>query len=263
MDLNLVPMYQSLLVFSGASQPILDMILAQDWRFQAISTAFGDNCQEAGLCRFPREGLAFEHTLYADTRLIWDRATARGVNDGYRARGFAFADQPDAGGLPATDIFIDWYGQIDARWQYDAASGRYLRYTDGVAHFDAADGQQVWTDNVIIIEVEHLDRPDLFDLESRLASLDIRLEGQGRAYLFRDGLWYQGFWRRRSTDPGDALQLIYGPEISIMMKPGRTWVEVVRGMGDLLISDQPADMGATGTAIVLSATPTLPPSATP
>ncbi|MFN8372902.1 MAG: DUF3048 domain-containing protein [Anaerolineae bacterium] len=261
LDLNLVPMYNALLAFSGASDPVLDMIRGADWHWQAISTAFGDNCEEAGFCRFPQDGLAYEHTLYLDTSMVWARAEQRGVNTGYPGRGFAFSDIPDANGIPATDIFIDWYGQTDARWQYDAATGHYLRFTDSAAHYDAADGQQLWVDNLVVIQVEHLDRPDLFEPESRTASLDIHLEGQGYAYVFRGGNWYEGYWRRRSTNPGDALMLIYGDETPIMLQPGRTWVAIVRGFGDVVASTEQPDMAATGTTIAL--TPTVTPWPTP
>ncbi len=261
LDLNLVPMYNALLAFSGASDPVLEMIRGAEWRFQAISTAFGDNCDEAGFCRFPNGDLAFEHTLYLDTRMAWERATERGINTGYPGRGFAFSDFPDANGTPANDIFIDWYGQTDARWQYDAATGRYLRYTDSQAHYDAADGEQLWVDNLVVIQVDHVERPDLFEPESRTASLDILLEGQGFAYVFRDGQWYEGYWRRRSTNPGDALMLLYGDETPIMLRPGRTWVAIVRGFGDVTISTEQADMVGTGTTI--AQTPTLTPWPTP
>ena len=255
-DLELAPMYEALLAYSGSSEPIHQMIMTSEWRYQAITPMIGDNCEEAGFCRFPQDGLAFEHTLYVDLDKVWERATARNVNTGYRARGFAFSETPDPGGQPANDVYVDWYGQTDGRWQYDPETGRYLRFTDGVPHFDAADGQQLWADNLIIIEVPHNDRPDLFEPESRTASLEIALWDQGRAYLVRDGMYWQGFWRRRSRDFGDALQIIYGNNTPIMMKPGRTWVMVVRGFGDVVISEERVDVGATATQIALSATPT-------
>jgi hypothetical protein len=255
-DLELAPMYEALLAYSGSSDPIHQMIMTSEWRYQAITPMIGDNCEEAGFCRFPQDGLAFEHTLYVDLDKVWERATARNVNTGYRARGFAFGETPDAGGLPANDIYIDWYGQVDGRWQWDETSGHYLRYTDGVPHYDAADGQQLWADNIVIIEVPHNDRPDLFEPESRTASLEIALWDQGRAYLARDGQFWQGFWRRRSKDLGDALQVIYGNNVPIMMKPGRTWVEVVRGFGEVVISEAMADMAGTATQIAGSAVPT-------
>lgn len=261
MDMNLVPMYNALLAFSGASDPVLNMIREADWHWQAITTAFGDNCEEAGFCRFPQDGLAFEHTLYLDTAMAWERATQRGINTGYPGRGFAFSDFPDTNGVPATDIAIDWYGQTDARWQYDEETGHYLRYTDSQAHYDAADGEQLWVDNLVVIQVEHADRPDLFEPESRTASLDILLEGQGYAYVFRNGMWYEGYWRRRTNEPGEALLLIYGDETPIMLHPGRTWVSVVRGFGEVVIGTEQPDMAATGTSIAL--TPTLTPWPTP
>ncbi|MEO8606647.1 MAG: DUF3048 domain-containing protein [Chloroflexota bacterium] len=255
-DLELVPMFNALLAYSGTSDPIQQMILHSDFVYQTFSPLKGDNCTDAGFCRFPREGLAFEHTLFLDTRKLYDLATRRNVNDGYKARGFAFADQPDPNGTPANDIFVDWYGQTDARWQYDPTSGHYLRWTDGVPHIDLADGQQLWADNLIILEVPHVDRPDLFEPESKTASLEIQLWDQGRAYLFRDGQFYQGYWRRQDKKPGTALQIIYGNNQSIMMKPGRTWISIVRGFGDVLVSEDKADMQATDAAMFANATPT-------
>lgn len=285
MDLQLVPMYQALFSYSGASAPVQSLIFDAPWSVGVISPSIGDNCEEAGFCRFPQDGLAYEHTLYADTNLIWDRATRRGVNEGYRARGFAFAYNADPGGTEATDMFIDWYGQTDARWQYDAQSGRYQRFTDGVAHFDAADGEQLWADNLVVLEVEHEERPDLFEEESRSASQQINMWGTGRAYLFRDGVYYQGFWERRCRDappdttptptpipditapcysePGDAVRIYYGDNQSMMMKPGRTWVEVVRWLGNVTVSTDETNMPGTMTVLAQSATPTRTLTPTP
>jgi hypothetical protein len=281
MDMQLVPMYQALFAYAGASRPVQQLIMSQPWALQAITPLIGDNCLEAGFCRFPGAGLAFEHTLYVDTTLVWQRATQRGININYRARGFAFNETQDLGGVPASDIFVDYYGQTDARWQYDAETAHYLRYTDGLPHYDALDGQQVWADNLIVIEVPHEERTDLFEEESRSASQQIDLWGEGRAYLFRDGVYYQGYWRRdcnaRFTEgtptltatpegftvtlpcasiEGTALSLMYGDRTPMMMKPGRTWVMVTRWMNYVSINDTPADMQATGAALAASFTPT-------
>jgi hypothetical protein len=50
--------------------------------------------------------------------------------------------------------------------------------------------------------------------------------------------------------------LIYGNNQPIMLKPGRSWVSIVRGFGDVLVSENQANMEATGTAIFQAATPT-------
>lgn len=237
MDMELVTMYQALLAYSGTSEPIQQMLLNADFAFQLLSPSIGDNCTEAGFCRFPREGVAFEHTLFGDTSKMWQRATARNVNTGYVARGFAFSEERDSGGVPIADIFIDWYGQTDARWQYDETSERYVRYTDDVPHYDAATGEQLWADNVVVIMANHQRRPDLFPPGADYESLEVQLwddpDFWQQAYLLRDGQLYQGFWTRRNRNPGTALQLIYGDNTPMMMKPGRTWVAIVRGFGDV------------------------------
>ncbi len=282
MDLNLVPMYQALYSYSGASDPIQKLILHQPWAHQVISPSIGDNCDEAGFCRFPKPGLAFEHTLFADTTKIWARAEARGVNQPERARGFAFNTTPDPNGTPATDVDIAYYGQVDAHWQYRSATNTYVRYTDQQPHMDAADGQQLWADNVVVIEVPHEERPDLFEPESHSASQQIDLWGEGRAYVFRDGVYYQGYWKRdcRGQVPnptptpivgdqpiqcyareGDALQLVYGNNTPIELKPGRTWVMVTRWMNYVTISDDLPNLDATAAQLAL--TPTNTPWPTP
>ncbi|GEM_PF-291091 len=259
LDMELVTMYEALLAYSGTSEPIQELLLDSDFKFQLISPSIGDNCENAGFCRDNSliDERAFEHTLFGDTTKMWEVATRRNVNTGYRALGFAFNDEPSEGGTPATDIFINWFGQTDARWQFDEETGRYLRYTDSIAHFDAADGEQLWTDNLVILEVPHNRRPDLFAPGVNYESLEVALWDQGRAYVIRDGEYYVGFWRRRNMEPGEALQLIFGDNTPIMLKPGRTWLAVTRFLGDSLISDELLDMPATMTAI--AQTPTLTP----
>ena len=264
LDMELVPMYQALLAYSGTSEPIQEMLLDADFKFQLISPSIGDNCENAGFCRIdPRDGLAFEHTLFGDTAKMWEIATRRNVNTGYKARGFAFSDIPDADGIPANDVFINWFGQTDARWQLDDETARYLRFTDGKPHFDAAEDQQLWVDNLVILEVPHERRPDLFPEGANYESLEIQLWDQGRTWVIRDGQAYQGFWRRRNRDLGEAIQLIYGDNTPIMLKPGRTWVSIVRGFGDVTFMEEQADMVATATALALNATPTPLESPTP
>jgi hypothetical protein len=264
-DMELVTMYRALIAYSGTSEPIQNMILEADWVYQAFSPLKGDNCENAGFCRDPRQpGIDFEHTLFLNTQTLYDLATRRNVNTGYQARGFAFSEEPAPSDIDANDIYIEWYGQADARWQYQTDTDRYVRFTDGVPHFDAGDGQQLWTDNLVIVEVPHVRRPDLFPPGANYESLGIELWDQGRAYVLRGGKVYQGFWRRQNQDPGSALQVIYpGSPDPIMLKPGRTWVALVRGLGNVTLSENYADMPATATAVSLTATPTFDPAAIP
>jgi hypothetical protein len=257
MDMELVTMYEALLAYSGTSEPIQKLLLEADFKYQLISPSIGDNCENAGFCRDNTlTERAFEHTLFGDTTKMWETATRRNVNTGYRALGFAFNENADSNGTPANDVFTNWYGQTDARWQFDESTGRYLRYTDGVPHFDATDEEQLWADNIVILEVPHNRRPDLFDPGVNYESLEVAIWDQGRAYVVRDGNYYVGFWRRKSLNPGDAIQLIYGDNTPIMLKPGRTWVAVTRFLGDTVLQEEREDMDAIAAAL----TPTLSPT---
>ncbi len=257
LDMELTTMYDAFLAYSGTSEPIQKLLISPPFfNFQLISPLIGDNCEDAGFCRYPQEGKAFEHTLYADPAKLWEVGARRNSVLGIRAKGFAFSDVPDANGDTANDLFIDWYGQVDARWQYDPETQRYVRFTDGLAHYDAGDGQQLWTDNIIVVEVPHQQRPDLFPEGATYVSQEIQLWDQGRAMVLRQGKIYYGYWRRQNREPGSALQVIYGDNTPIMLKPGRTYVEVVRGFGDVLVSEQYADMAATAVAISLTPTAT-------
>ncbi len=276
-DLELVMMYQALLAYSGSNDNIKNMILkgacidpttgsrvlctgdgsqieTTNWKYQAITPQFGDNCPP--FCRFPRPGVPFEHTLFANTFQIWDLAEKRNVNTGYPAKGFAFADEPDPGGKTANDIFIKWYGDQDARWQYNPADHKYYRWNTGLPHMDANTGKQLTADNVIIIQANHKARPDIYESESGSPTIEIQLWGQEKAWVFRDGHWYEGIWMRRNRERGALMIMTQNGQQPIDLKPGNSWIEVVRccDMNGVDVSDQLADVQGTATYAAMTAT---------
>jgi hypothetical protein len=234
------------------------LIHSDVWKYSAITPQFGDNCPP--FCRFPRTGLAFEHTLFANVFQIWDLAAKRNVNTGVPARGFAFADTPDDGGKTANDIFIKWYGDQDARWQYNPQDHKYYRWNTGLPHIDANTGQQLTADNLIIIETYHKERKDIYESESGSPAIEVQLWGQEKAYVFRDGKWYQGLWMRRNREKGALMLLTQDGKDSIHLKPGNSWVEIVRccDMNGVKVSDQLADVQSTATYAAMTATAKFP-----
>jgi len=285
-DLELIPMYQGILAYSGSNENIKKMILegscidpekggsrvvcdpnkpdlpkTNGLRFQTMTPQFGDNCPP--FCRFPRPGIPFEHTLFGNTFQMWELATKRNINNGLPARGFAFSDTPDAGGKTASDIFIKWPGDQDARWQYNASDGRYYRWNTGLPHIDANNGQQLSAANVIVIQAYHTNRPDIYESESGADTIEITLWGEEKVWVFRDGQWIEGKWMRRNRERG-ALQLVQKDgKTPIHLKPGNSWVEVVRccNMFGVKVSDTKVDTEGTGTPAAMTATakgPRLP-----
>ena len=242
-DMELLNMYAALLAYSGTSGPISEIYRDRVDRNLLLSPSLGDNCELAGFCRDQSvNDRGYEHTLFGNTQQMWQTATWRAANIGFRAAGFAFDLQPSATGREVNDIYINWYNRTNTRWQYDADSGRYLRYADGLPHVDAADGAQLWADNLVFLQVAHNRRPDLFERGAINESFEVALWGQGPAYVLRDGALYRGYWRRRDQNRGTALSLIDGGQKPIMLKPGRTWVTVLRSLENVETSAVQADV---------------------
>ena len=249
LDLELMSMYSAFLAYSGTSIPIQRLIWSSPYAGFVFSPLTGDNCLQAGFCRFERPGVDYEHTLYLDTEQLYLLADARDVNYGYKARGFAFDTFPDIGGQPVQEVAVNWWGEGNGQWQYDLKSARWLRFSDGEAHFDALDGEQLWADNLVVLQVPHVRRPDLFVRGAIDESLEVQLWGSGPALVMRNGRWYSGRWSRFSRATTVALQLTHtGSDKPIQLKPGRSWISIVRSLGDVLLSEHLTDFSALANA---------------
>lgn len=259
-DLDLVVMHNALLAYSGANNNVQNLLLKQ-WPYKLITPMIGDNCPP--LCRFPVPGKPFEHTLFGNTYQMWDVASTRNTNEGYLSRGLSFAAMVDPGGTPIRDIAIKWYGDQDMRWQYDPATQKYYRWNTGVPHIDAATGEQLTADNVVVVEAYHISRPDIYESEANGAvTVEILFYGRNRAWVFRDGQWIQGEWSRRNREtPGTGLTLLQADgKTPLHLKPGKTWFEVVRccdkagSLFGVTLGENPVD--AAATAIIAAPTVT-------
>lgn len=249
LDLELMTMYSALLAMSGASLPIQRLIWSSGQVGQVFSPLTGDGCLDAGFCRFALAGVALEHTLFLDTQQLYRLAGARDVNYGYKAQGFAFDAAPDVGGQPVQQVGVRWQGEGNALWQYDPAMGRWLRFTDGIAHFDALDGEQLWADNLVVLQAPHARRPDLFAPGAADESLEVQLWGSGPALVMRDGRWYSGDWLRFSKATTVALQLSHsGSDKPVRLRPGRSWISIVRSLGDVTLSEYLSEPAGLATS---------------
>jgi hypothetical protein len=131
-------------------------------------------------------------------------------------------------GQPGTQVYVRYSGAIYNRWDYDAASGKYMRFSDnadannGVADeqyaqlTDRLNSQPIDMDNVVVLYVNHqLYAPNIYD---------ILLSGSGDAYAFRDGQEYKVRWVRNDTD---VVSLTNPDGSAFAFKPGTTCFEVI------------------------------------
>ncbi|HEC23064.1 MAG TPA: DUF3048 domain-containing protein, partial [Chloroflexi bacterium] len=226
-DLELPRMYDALLVFSGASNGVIELIRRSPiYPYNVISPQFGYG--EPYFVRFPREGLAFEHTLFTDSDLLWQWATEREVNrpPRFSTPGMAFRATPPEDGAPASVATLE-YARTDVMWRYDPLTGRYLRWTDGVPHTDALTGEQLAFENVIVLSAYHEEidiLPEIFFGVEK--SLEIRLWGEGPVTLLRDGQAFEGHWHREGER--DMLSFTDMNGDPLLLKPGRTFFQIIR-----------------------------------
>lgn len=226
-DLEIPAMYHAPFAYSGSSAGVKEKYRNSDlFPARIMSPDFGVG--EPAFYRVPREGLAFEHTLFANPMALRELAIERGVDQRPTfPKLMAFSTS-----LPAvkdmrdvTRIYVD-YKVGKTQWDYDAASGYWLRTTTGVPHTDYLTGEQLRFANVMLIYANHLETDILEDTwGGGHMSIEIQIWGQGPALMFRDGKMIPGFWQRAARD--EMLTFIDGEGKPLPLKPGNTWFQMV------------------------------------
>ncbi len=223
-DLEIVPMYDAIFSASGYSDGMLKRVRQSYWCDRNLSGPFYGRPY---LIRIPGDGLAVEHTLFAVPDALWALASEKGVNQ--RASlmpGMNFDLIAPGGGTPASRFAIDYRrSNYNVDWQYDPATGRYLRWQDDQIHIDALNGQPLAFDNVVVVGAMHVDADFIEDGPHKLLSVEIQIWGEGPLSLFRDGQRYEGRWHR--NDPQDMLTFTDMAGHVLPLKPGQSWFEVV------------------------------------
>ncbi len=223
---HLLPMYDGLLVFSGASSGMWEIITNAPWveRTFRENTAYAIRDQN-----IPRIGTDYYHSLFATPEAVWREATGRGVNQRPNLGYIAFDTAIPAGGVPTSEVSIDYPGLGPKHtWRYDPASGRWLSSTEDqrmrvpdTPDVDFLTGEQLAYDNVVIIHAEHYLADFIEDERNQLLSVGVHLIGEGRAVLLRDGQRFECKWQRDSIS--SMIQLVDADGKPIPLKPGTVW----------------------------------------
>jgi hypothetical protein len=224
-DLHLVPIYRGLLAYSGGSLGVLERLRRQPWfGDRTFSPEEEDQCPL--FCRYPEEGLDFWHTMFASARAIREEAAALGVEERVDLRGLTFSEELPSGGTPATKISLGYPG-TNCFWRYSPAADKHYRWTEGEPHLDDVGDVQVAYTNVVLIYADHVE--DTGVLEDEIGAghyaVDIQLQGEGPAVIFRSGRRYEGRWVR--PNPEGMIRLVDEGGNDIPLAPGTTWFHVL------------------------------------
>jgi hypothetical protein len=180
---------------------------------------------------FYRENEGWQTRLAVNILAARQLMEAEDMSAAVPLRGFTFSDGPPDGD-PAQSIFIPYPQRTSpVDWRYDPNSGRYLRWISDEPMLEFADNQQISAANVIIYYAEHLPT-DIVEDSNGATSIQIIVNGEGRAQIFRDGVVMEGLWR---TDGTQTPEFVFPTGEPIPLKRGNSWIEVVPTDFEILV----------------------------
>lgn len=222
-DLELLPMLQGLLAWSGASDGVLALLNA---------SAQPERLLKSALYRSPwywrDPALPTPHNLFVNVAALSELALHEGVNSEPVLKGPLFLAGAPANDAGAALLIELRYLATTVHWVWHAGSGSYVRYTDGQPHLDATGGEPLRAANVIALHADHRFSDIVESVWQGIIdfSIEIDLGSGGEGMLFRDGRRYALRWRRPAAT--SLLQFRSPDGAQLALKPGTTWFQVMR-----------------------------------
>lgn len=236
-DVPLVQMYEGILGMVSAYEPVLDKILST-LGGRVINTEHCDDTYQA-ICR---DGPATDETnVFSNTAEMTKLYESRDPEGNSRPvlDGMAFATIPPDGGVAATQFTVHYGKNYNQQWNYDPATGKYLRWIDQVDYqgystmiplVDRNTGEQLAFSNVVVIFAEL----DVLNSDDSIHQYKFSSRG-GRALVCRDGKVYEVTYNSAWNQPFSFYDADGNP---FPLQPGNTWMHLV-GLGSK-VEESPA-----------------------
>jgi hypothetical protein len=237
-DRNILEGYKAILTFGGAFKTVMDHLYGSpQWEYLVMEGS--QNCPP--MCRIEPEASNY---LVADTINMHKYIQGKGLEDGRQnLDGMTFDARTPSGGEAGTQLSTRYSISSYNRWDYDPASGSYLRFQDTVEDegtgevleplTDRLNGQQVTAENVVVLFLGHNINPPYTP-----KTVMIGMFGEGDAIAFRDGQAYKLRWVRPTADAVPYLE--YPDGTAFPYKPGVTWYQVVGTSSEVTQGDEGA-----------------------
>jgi hypothetical protein len=135
---------------------------------------------------------------------------------------FTYDDTAPAGARLLSRARLRFSPSSRAAWQWDAGAGSFVRYQDGTLQREEG-GARITTENVVILHVA-IGSTSNVDAAGNVTP-DVKVVGEGAAWVLRDGKLVTGRWRRPAAS--EPVQLLGSDGAAIALHPGRTWMELL------------------------------------
>lgn len=232
-DSQLTMMFRGTLVYGNADERV-DAVLSTDLGARAIPYKFAPCPPVCGDDTHSVTG------VFADSAGVTDYSRSIGVVQEKPGLQFAtFSQEPPPNGQPAAQLLVQYADINRGEWQYDAASGKYLRWIeDGnegepltmIPLVDRNTGSQLEFSNIIVLNTFYI------EYNRTLHNIDLwHNEGTQTAYFFRDGQMYEGKWI--VTDHSQPMSFYLKDGNIMPLKPGNSWI-VLAGVSSLITNPQ-------------------------
>jgi len=232
-DEHIVRMYHAYYVFNFADLREYQYYISGDLSaFLVTPGAF--SCPPFFIYRVSQAIVDINHyENYFDTTRFGDCLAKKGAdNSAQSIRSSFFNSSVAPGGTLVNRIFNHYSVDDYSYWQYDSASGRYLRFQETADTrnnkpesyaplMDALTNKQVAADNVVELFVPHTFANEN---EQKDEIYHINLVNSGNAFVFRDGVAFPARWTRTELDQPLFLSTLDGAPL--YMKPGVTFYQV-------------------------------------
>lgn len=164
---------------------------------------------------------AAPYNLTADlTAVVASTAATPAKDVGFRWA----ADDPRLAAAPIGNVVHTVVGQTSVDFAFDAATGAYVRYINGVAQ-TVVGGAPEAARNVLVQICDVQPDPEDVDVNGALSQYTSTI-GSGPAVLFRDGRRIDGTWSRPAIDAPTTFTAADGQPM--LLKPGGVWVALAQ-----------------------------------
>jgi hypothetical protein len=222
-DLFVVPQYQAIFAHCGGESNLQKAL--KEPRYGDMDQFFNPSPY------FRSSEKAAPHNLFVDLAKL--RAAAvekRKLEPTADVRPFAFERSSKEMTPVVTAITVPFATDNKAMWTYAPGTKTYLRAINGKPHKDKVSGKQYSARNVVVMWAKVSTRSHTDSVGT--ASLEIILEGTGRATVFRDGQRFDGTWSADISNP-PVFKAANGS--TIKFSPGNTWFQVIANEQNIVI----------------------------
>lgn len=170
-------------------------------------------------------GLASEHTLYADGDKLWDSITSQKFSSTLENEAepwMSFSDSDVKFDYTAAQVTVPFSASYKTVFKYDEATGRYIRFSGTTERKDYKTGESVTVKNVFVLNTTISDMsPCTEKSKGKSAHRNVNLSS-GDGYYFVNGTYTKIKWSKGSAS--DSFSFTNEDGTPLTVNAGNSWV---------------------------------------